>query len=147
MLILIQSRTNQDPSLFEDNWSPILESMLGEISIQTLQCYVLAQMYCLTKGDYSSLLRYRSLATGLCHQLRLHQSQKAFSSNPLLAETRKKVFWCQYVVDRCVSHSAIFPRYPANIRSGSAPVLLVYLFFFVSRISVPSTPRTLMTRT
>ncbi|CEL09521.1 Putative Acetate regulatory DNA binding protein FacB [Aspergillus calidoustus] len=94
------SRTNQDPSLFEDNWSPILESMLGDISIHTLQCYVLAQMYCLTKGDYSSLLRYRSLATGLCHQLRLHQSQKAFSSNPLLAETRKKVFWCQYVVDR-----------------------------------------------
>ncbi|KAL3445363.1 hypothetical protein BJX65DRAFT_297083 [Aspergillus insuetus] len=94
------SRTNQDSSLFEDNWCPILESMSGDISIHTLQCYVLAQMYCLTKGDYSSLSRYRSLATGICHQLRLHQSQKAFSSNPLLAETRKKVFWCQYVVDR-----------------------------------------------
>ncbi|KAL2823104.1 fungal-specific transcription factor domain-containing protein [Aspergillus granulosus] len=94
------SRTNQDPSLFEENWSPILESMSGDISLPTLQCYVLAQMYCLTKGDYSSLLRYRSLATGFCHQLRLYQSQKAFSSNPLVAETRKKVFWCQYVLDR-----------------------------------------------
>ncbi|KAL3468009.1 acetate regulatory DNA binding protein [Aspergillus heterothallicus] len=94
------SRTNQDPSLFEENWSPILESLAGDISIHTLQCYVLAQMYCLTKSDYSSLLRYRGLATGLCHQLRLYQSQKAFSSNPLLAETRKKVFWCQYVLDR-----------------------------------------------
>ncbi|KAL2855868.1 fungal-specific transcription factor domain-containing protein [Aspergillus pseudoustus] len=94
------SRTNQDPTLFEENWSPILESLSGDISIQSLQCYVLAQMYCLTKGDYSSLLRYRGLATGLCHQLRLHQSQKVFSSNPLLGETRKKVFWCQYVLDR-----------------------------------------------
>ncbi|KAL3479783.1 fungal-specific transcription factor domain-containing protein [Aspergillus californicus] len=94
------SRTNQDPSFFEDNWSPMLESLSGEISIPTLQCYALAQMYCMTKGDYSSVLRYRSLAVGLCHQLRLHQSQKRFSSNSLLAETRKKVFWCQYVLDR-----------------------------------------------
>ncbi|KAL2821265.1 fungal-specific transcription factor domain-containing protein [Aspergillus cavernicola] len=94
------SRTNQDPSLFEENWSPILESLSGEISIPTLQCYVLAQMYCMTRGDYSSVVRYRSLAVGLCHQLRLYQTQKRFSSNPLLAETRKKVFWCQYVLDR-----------------------------------------------
>ncbi|KAL2869320.1 C6 transcription factor FacB/Cat8 [Aspergillus lucknowensis] len=94
------SRTNQDPSLFEENWSPILDSLSGDISIQTLQCYVLAQMYCMAKGDYTSVLRYRSLATGICHQLRLHRSQKFFSSNSLLAETRKKVFWCQYVLDR-----------------------------------------------
>ncbi|KKK13479.1 acetate regulatory DNA binding protein [Aspergillus rambellii] len=97
------SRTNQDPALFEENWSPILESLSGSISISTLQCYVLAQMYCMTKGDYSGLLRYRGLAVGLCQQLRLHQSQKRFSSNPLVAETRKKVFWCQYVLDRFCS--------------------------------------------
>lgn len=94
------SRTNQDPTLFEENWSPILESLSGDVSISTLQCYVLAQMYCLTKGDYSSVLRYRSFAVGLCHQLKLQKSQKRFSSNALLAETRKKVFWCQYVLDR-----------------------------------------------
>ncbi|KAF7115888.1 hypothetical protein CNMCM5793_003631 [Aspergillus hiratsukae] len=94
------SRTNQDPTFFEDNWSSTLESLSNNISISTLQCYVLAQMYCMTKGDYTGLLRYRGLAVGLCHQLRLHQSQKRFSSNPLVAETRKKVFWCQYVLDR-----------------------------------------------
>ncbi|KAL4900970.1 hypothetical protein BDW74DRAFT_182301 [Aspergillus multicolor] len=94
------SRTNQDPTLFEENWSPILESLSADISIPTLQCYVLAQMYCLTKGDYSSVLRYRGIAVGICHQLRLQKSQKGFSSNALLAETRKKVFWCQYVLDR-----------------------------------------------
>ncbi|KAH1701379.1 hypothetical protein KXV22_004833 [Aspergillus fumigatus] len=94
------SRTNQDSTFFEDNWSSTLESLANSISISTLQCYVLAQMYCMTKGDYTGLLRYRGLAVGLCHQLRLHQSQKRFSSNPLVAETRKKVFWCQYVLDR-----------------------------------------------
>ncbi|KAL4770291.1 fungal-specific transcription factor domain-containing protein [Aspergillus nidulans var. acristatus] len=98
------SRTNQDPTLFEENWSSILESLHADISIPTLQCYVLAQMYCLTKGDYTSVLRYRGVAVGICHQLKLQKSQKAFSSNALLAETRKKVFWCQYVLDRlCAS--------------------------------------------
>lgn len=97
---LLQSRTNQDPTFFEDNWSSILESIASDISITTMQCYVLAQMYCMTKGDYTSLLRYRGLAVSLSQQLRLHQSQKRFSSNALVAETRKKVFWCQYTLDR-----------------------------------------------
>ncbi|KAF7597555.1 hypothetical protein BBP40_000033 [Aspergillus hancockii] len=94
------TRTNQDPTFFEDNWSPVLESLSGDVSISTLQCYVLAQIYCMAKGDYTGLLRYRGFAVNICHQLRLHQSQKRYSSNPLVAETRKKVFWCQYVVDR-----------------------------------------------
>ncbi|KAE8373268.1 fungal-specific transcription factor domain-containing protein [Aspergillus bertholletiae] len=94
------TRTNQDPTFFEGNWSPVLDSLSGDVSVSTLQCYVLAQIYCMTKGDYTGLLRYRGAAISLCHQLRLHQSQKRFSSNPLIAETRKKVFWCQYVVDR-----------------------------------------------
>ncbi|KAL5339882.1 fungal-specific transcription factor domain-containing protein [Aspergillus crustosus] len=94
------SRTNQDPTLFEENWSPVLESLSGDVSVPTMQCYVLAQMYGMIKGDYSSVLRYRSLAVSLCHQLKLHQSQKRSSSNALAAETRKKVFWCQYVLDR-----------------------------------------------
>lgn len=54
----------------------------------------------MSKADYKGLLRYRSLGIGLCHQLRLHQSQKNVSVNPLELESRKKVFWCQYVLDR-----------------------------------------------
>lgn len=97
----LQSRTNQDPTFFEKNWTSILESLSTDISVPTLQCFVLAQIYCMTKADYSSLLRYRGLAVGVCHQLRLHQSQKHIA-NPLVSETRKKVFWCQYVLDRYV---------------------------------------------
>ncbi|KAL2000177.1 hypothetical protein VTN02DRAFT_3463 [Thermoascus thermophilus] len=94
------SRTNQDPVFFEQNWYPALESLAGDVSVTTLQCYILAQIYCTAKADYKSLSRYRGLAVGLCHQLGLHQSQKRFSLNPLISETRKKVFWCQYVLDR-----------------------------------------------
>ncbi|THD00470.1 hypothetical protein EYZ11_000034 [Aspergillus tanneri] len=109
------SRTNQDPVFFEDNWSPTLELLSSETSISTLQCFVLAQIYCMTKGDYTSLLRYRSLSVGICQRLRLHQSQKRFSANPLVAETRKKVFWCQYVIDR---FAAALTGLPVLLREG-----------------------------
>ncbi|RJE19800.1 transcriptional activator protein acu-15 [Aspergillus sclerotialis] len=95
-----QSRTNQDPTFFEENWSSLLETLSSNISVPTLQCLVLAQMYCMTKADYRSLLRYRSLGVSVCQQLGLHRSQKNASSNVLVVETRKKVFWCQYVLDR-----------------------------------------------
>ncbi|TQB72982.1 hypothetical protein MPDQ_006319 [Monascus purpureus] len=97
------SRTSQDPTFFEGNWFPALEALSSNISIPTMQCLVLAQVYCMAKGDYRSLVRYRSLAVGLCHQLGLHQDQKRFSLDPLATETRKKVFWCQYVLDRFAS--------------------------------------------
>ncbi|GAD99826.1 acetate regulatory DNA binding protein FacB [Paecilomyces variotii No. 5] len=108
-----RSRTNQDPAFFEQNWYPALESLSGDVSIATLQCYILAQMYCTAKADYKALSRYRGLAVGLVHQLGLHQSQKRFSMNPLTSETRKKVFWCQYVLDR---FSAALTGLPALLR-------------------------------
>ncbi|PKY08914.1 acetate regulatory DNA binding protein FacB [Aspergillus campestris IBT 28561] len=109
------SRTNQDPTFFEENWVPTLETLSSDVSVPTLQCFVLAQMYCMTRGDYSSLLRYRGLAVSLCQQLRLHQSQKCLSSNALAAETRKKVFWCQYVLDR---FTAALTGLPVLLREG-----------------------------
>lgn len=96
-----QSRTNQDPAFFEENWSSLLESLSSDASVPTLQCLSLAQMYCMTKGDYKALLRYRSLGVNISQQLGLHQSQK-HSTNVLEVETRKKVFWCIYVLDRYV---------------------------------------------
>ncbi|EPS25265.1 hypothetical protein PDE_00198 [Penicillium oxalicum 114-2] len=95
-----QSRTHQDPSFFEQNWTVCLDSFIGETSIEVLQCFVLAQLYCMTKRDYRALLRYRALAVDICHQLELHHNPRSAKSNPLEAETRKKVFWCQYTVDR-----------------------------------------------
>ncbi|KAJ5097439.1 Transcription factor [Penicillium angulare] len=96
------SRTNQDPTFFEENWTSFLDSFSCETSVESLQCFVLAQIYCMTKGDYRSLLRYRALSVDICHQLDLHQTPGS-QTNPLEEETSKKVFWCQYVMDRFAS--------------------------------------------
>lgn len=61
----------------------------------------------MTKGDYRSLLRYRALSVDICHQMGLYQSQENVASNPLEGETRKKVFWCQYVMDRYEKHLSL----------------------------------------
>ena len=66
----------------------------------TLQALVLAQMFCLQKGDLAGLLTYKGLATTLSARLGLHQSQKRFALGTLTCETRKKVFWTLYTVDR-----------------------------------------------
>lgn len=98
-----QSRTNQDPAFFEENWTTPLDFFSSETSVAALQCFILAQVYCMTKGDCRSLLRYRALAVDICHQLGLYQSQQNAAFNPLEGETRKKVFWCQYMLDRYVN--------------------------------------------
>ncbi|KAK2746472.1 hypothetical protein FQN57_003098 [Myotisia sp. PD_48] len=119
------SRVPQDPSFFERNWTPKLEALTKDVSLTALQCYVLAQIYYLVKSDYTSLLRYRSLGVSICLHLGLHQSQKRFSFNPLVSETRKRVFWCQYTLDRfaaaltglpvMLSESDICTEYPTDI--------------------------------
>ncbi|CEO59379.1 hypothetical protein PMG11_04055 [Penicillium brasilianum] len=133
------SRTNQDPAFFEQNWTASLDSFTNETSIASLQCFILAQLYCMTKGDYRSMLRYRAVAVDICHQLELHQNLAESAYNPLEAETRKKVFWCQYTVDRFSSVLTGMPvllreidieiEYPADIddenvtESGFLPTL------------------------
>lgn len=108
------SRTNQDPTFFEENWSATLDSISSETSISSLQCFVLGQIYCMTKGDYRTLLRYRALGVDTCHQLGLHEHRDS-SANPLEDETRKKVFWSQYVLDRFCS---TFTGLPVLLREG-----------------------------
>ena len=67
--------------------------------LATLQCLVLAQIFCLLKVDYSRALKYKGLAVGLSQRLGLNQSQKRFTLGALTSETRKKVFWSLYTVD------------------------------------------------
>ncbi|KMU77189.1 acetate regulatory DNA binding protein FacB [Coccidioides immitis RMSCC 3703] len=120
-----QPRIPQDPVFFERSWIPKLEALSEDISLSALQCYVLAEIYYSLKSDYRTLLRYRSLAVALCLQLGLHQSQKRFSFNPLMSETRKRVFWCQYSLDRfaaaltglpvLMAESDICTEYPSDV--------------------------------
>ncbi|OAL75593.1 C6 transcription factor [Trichophyton violaceum] len=119
------SRVPQDPLFFERHWIPKLKMLANDISLTTLQCYVLAQVYYSIKADYRSLLHYRGLGVSICLQLGLHHSQERFSLNPLVSETRKRVFWCQYTLDRfgaaftglpvLLAESDISTEYPADV--------------------------------
>jgi len=94
------TRSSEDLESFERQWRAAIDSVLKESSMPTLQALVLAQMFCLQKGDLAGLLTYKGLATTLSARLGLHQSQKRFALGTLTCETRKKVFWTLYTVDR-----------------------------------------------
>merc|ERR1712093_215359 len=83
----------------ENQWRQSLESILMDNTLVTLQCLILALMYCIAKADYTRLQHYKGIAVGLSHRLGLHQNQKRFSFGALTIETRKKVFWTLYTVD------------------------------------------------
>ncbi|KAK7989355.1 hypothetical protein PG989_009670 [Apiospora arundinis] len=83
----------------EDQWQKALDAILMENTMNTLQCLVLALMYCSIRADYKRLVHYKGVAVALSHRLGLHQSQKRFSFGALTIETRKKVFWTLYTLD------------------------------------------------
>ncbi|RDW62848.1 fungal-specific transcription factor-containing protein [Coleophoma crateriformis] len=83
----------------EEQWKASLDAILMENTLATLQCLILALLYCISKSDYNRLQHYKGIAVGLSHRLGLHQNQKRFSFGALTMETRKKVFWTLYTVD------------------------------------------------
>jgi hypothetical protein len=83
----------------ERQWTKMLESMVMDNTMKTLQCLVLAILYCTIRADFRRLLHYKALAVALSHRLGLHHSQKRFSFGALTTETRKKVFWTLYTLD------------------------------------------------
>lgn len=87
----------------EARWKSALDVLVMDNTLVTLQCLILAQLFCIAKGDYKRLQHYKAIAVGLSHRLGLHQSQKRFSFGALTIETRKRVFWSLYTVDWYVS--------------------------------------------
>ncbi|KAI0202023.1 fungal-specific transcription factor domain-containing protein [Astrocystis sublimbata] len=83
----------------ELQWQKALDSIMMDNTMHTLQCLVLALVYCTIRADYKRLQHYKAIAVGLSHRLGLHQSQKRFSFGALTIETRKKVFWTLYTLD------------------------------------------------
>lgn len=86
-------------AMCENQWRIALDSILMGNTLSTLQCLILALIYCIQKADYGPLQHYKGIAVGLSHRLGLHQSQKRFSFSALTIETRKRVFWTLYIVD------------------------------------------------
>jgi hypothetical protein len=97
------TRISADLDSFEEQWKSAVDSILNENTMSTLQALILAQIFCVQQGDLTRLLTYKGLSTTLSARLGLHQSQKRFALGTLTCETRKKVFWTLYTVDRCVS--------------------------------------------
>jgi hypothetical protein len=87
-------------AMCEHQWRTSLDAILMDSTLLTLQCLILATIYSLLKGDYKRLQQYKGIGVGLSHRLGLHQSQKRFSFGALTLETRKKVFWTLYTIDR-----------------------------------------------
>jgi len=76
-----------------------LDHFARETSLVTLQCLILAQIYCIQKGEPDKVLQYKGFAVAVSQRLGLHLSQKRFALGVLTVETRKKVFWSLYAVD------------------------------------------------
>ena len=104
LVFCIASLSGEQPDLqqvaaCESHWQASLDTVLMDNAMNTLQCLVLAMMYCTIRADYKRLQYYKGIAVGLSHRLGLHQSQKRFSFGALTIETRKKVFWALYTLD------------------------------------------------
>ncbi|KAH0364378.1 hypothetical protein KCU65_g6802, partial [Aureobasidium melanogenum] len=93
------SRDTAGLQSFETQWQAAIDTILSDHSMPTLQCLVLAQLYCMLRGDYDRLLTYKALAVTLSSRLGLHQSQKRFALGASTSEMRKKVFWSLYTID------------------------------------------------
>lgn len=94
-----QPISNPDQQSFDVQWQRALDSVLSENSLSTLQCLVLAQLYCFARGDYSKLLHYKNLAVGVTVRMGLNHSQRKFALGALGGEMRKRAFWCVYTLD------------------------------------------------
>ncbi|KAI5793106.1 fungal-specific transcription factor domain-containing protein [Geopyxis carbonaria] len=94
-----ETRNSTDQSSFDAQWQRALNSVLADNSIATVQCLVLAQLYCFARGDYGKLLHYKSLAVGLAIRLGLNHNQRKFNLGALGGEMRKRTFWCVFCLD------------------------------------------------
>ncbi|KAG0131617.1 putative transcriptional activator protein [Tuber indicum] len=95
----VRPRTDGPDQQFDAQWQRSLNAIIGDSTVETLQCLVLAQLYCFSLGDYSRLLHYKSLAVGTTLRLGLNQSQRKFNLGALSGEMRKRTFWCVYCLD------------------------------------------------
>lgn len=94
------TRQSEDLESFECQWQAAIDAILNENTMGTLQALILAQIFCVQQGDLTRLMTYKGLSATLSARLGLHQSQKRFALGTLTCETRKKVFWTLYTLDR-----------------------------------------------
>ena len=95
-----QAKSNA--STYEHQWRRALYSTSSTPNTSTIQCQILAQLCYLLRGDYTHLARHRAISVGMCHELGLHQGHRYLNLQTFEVETRRRIFWCQYVLDKYV---------------------------------------------
>jgi hypothetical protein len=110
---------------YEVQWRKAIYSTSSDASLATIQCHILAQICYSLRADYVHMARHRSIAITMCHELGLHQGHKYHSLSPLDSEARKRIFWCQYILDKLLSAATGTPvllrdddistEYPADV--------------------------------
>ncbi|KAJ6258882.1 Transcriptional activator [Drechslerella dactyloides] len=120
-----ETRNTAEHESFTRQWQYALEAIMLEPSLESLQCLVLAQLYCMSIGDDSRLNQYKSLAVGTALRLGLNQDQKKFGVSALQLEMRKRAFWCVYLLDAfsaamlglptLIKDDEVSAEYPADI--------------------------------
>jgi len=96
----MKSQNDADLRSFDEQWKYSLNQILLDTSLETVQCLLLAQLYCFSLGDFQRLAQYKSLCVGMILRMGLHRSQKDFPQNALIGELRKRTFWVAYCLDR-----------------------------------------------
>lgn len=82
------SESNNLPS-YENEWVKALEPVASEVTIETLQCFILALLYCSIRSNHTGMLHYRSIAVGLAHRLGLCREQTELRFDYETLQTRR----------------------------------------------------------
>jgi hypothetical protein len=87
----------------------LLDNVIGQPCLQSLQGLVITQIYVQLSGRYSTASHISGLATRLAQTLGLHRHSGRFKFDPLETELRRRAWWCQYSLDAYASKSNVCP--------------------------------------
>jgi hypothetical protein len=83
----------------------LLDRVMGQPCLQTLQGLEIMQIYLQLSSRYSVASHLGGVAVRLAQTLGLHRHSHRFKFDPLETELRRRVWWCQYVLDTYVPAS------------------------------------------
>ncbi|CVL03417.1 probable transcription activator protein acu-15 [Fusarium mangiferae] len=88
----------------------LLERVIGQTCLQSLQGLVITQLYVQLSGRYPTASHISGLATRMAQTLGLHRHSDRFKFDPLETELRRRAWWCQYSLDAFSSAYHGMPR-------------------------------------
>ncbi|KAJ4204310.1 hypothetical protein NW767_004502 [Fusarium falciforme] len=88
----------------------LLDGVIDQPSLQSLQGLVIMQIYLQLSGRYSTASHISGVATRLAQTLGLHRHSHRFKFDPLETELRRRTWWCQYSLDAFSSAYHGMPR-------------------------------------